>query len=291
MDRRDFLKKSALTLAGAIVGGSVISGLVGSEGCTPVPKNKRIGLQLWSVREAMRQDPEATLKRLAAMGYSELETADYADGKIYGFTPTEFRALAEKHGLKVTSCHIGRGWEPEKEEEIIAWWAAAIADHKTLGCRYIVVPSIRLGDTIESVDTICGYFNRVGAMVREAGMSFGYHNHSFEFKEIEGQIPFDYMLAHTSSDVFFEMDVYWVKDGGGDPVDYLTRYAGRFPVLHIKDDDIIGDSGKMDFAPIFEAAYAGGMETFYVEVERYPLPPEICVEKSFDYLNFAPYVK
>lgn len=291
MDRRDFLKKSALTIAGAIVGGSVISGLAGSAGCTPASKDKRIGLQLWSVREAMRQDPEGTLKKLAAIGYSELETADYDGGKVYGFTPTEFRALADKHGLKVTSCHIGRGWEPDKEEEIMAWWAAAIADHKALGCRYIVVPSIRLGDTIESVDGICGYFNRVGAMVREAGMAFGYHNHSFEFKEIEGQIPFDYMLDHTSSDVFFEMDVYWVKEGGYDPVDYLTKYAGRFPVLHIKDDDIIGDSGKMDFAPIFEAAYAGGMKDFYVEVERYPLPPEICVEKSFDFLNLSSFVK
>jgi sugar phosphate isomerase/epimerase len=291
MDRRDFLKTSALTLAGAIVGGSIISGLAGSAGCTPTPKNKRIGLQLWSVRELMNQDPEGTLKKLAEIGYSELETASYQDGKIYGLAPADFRALADKYGLKVTSCHIGRGWDPEKEEEIMAWWAAAIADHKALGCKYIVVPSIRFGETIESVDAICGYFNRVAQMVKEAGLSFGYHNHNFEFKEMDGQIPYDYMLAHTSADVFFEMDVYWVKAGGQDPVDYLKKYAGRFTVLHIKDDDIIGDSGKIDFAPIFEAAYAQGMKDFYVEVERYPLPAEICVEKSFDFLNAAPYVK
>lgn len=291
MDRRDFLKTSALTLAGAIVGGSLIAGLAGSAGCTPAPVNKRIGLQLYSLRDAMREDPAGTLQKIAAMGYTELETASYDGGKMYGYTPAEFRALVEGLGMKVTSCHIGRAWNSEEEADIMAWWTQAIADHKALGCKYVVVPSIGLGETLAELDGICGYFNSVAAMAKAEGLTFGYHNHSGEFKEIEGQIIFDYMLAHTTPDVAFELDVYWVAEGGQDPVAYLNKYAGRFPVLHIKDDSIIGNSGKLDFEAIFNAAYAQGMKDYFVEVERYELPAEICVEKSFDFLNGAAYVK
>ncbi len=290
MDRRDFLKKSALTIAGAMVGGSIITGLVGTTtSCGPV--DKRMGLQLWSVREAMGENPEETLKKIAEIGYKELEHASYRDGMIYGMPVADFKALAEKYGLKVTSAHVGRGWDPEKEAEIMAWWKQTFTDHKALGCKYVIVPSMFWPDNLEEIKGICDYFNKLGAMAKEQGLTFGFHNHNAEFREVEGQIIFDYLLANTTSDVVYEMDVYWVKAGGQDPVAYLNKYAGRFPVLHIKDDDIIGDSGKIDFEPIFNAAYAQGMKDFYVEVERYPLPPEICVEKSFDFLNAAPYVK
>jgi sugar phosphate isomerase/epimerase len=286
MDRRDFLKRSALGIAGAIVGGSVIGSLAGA-GCTPATAKKRIGLQLWSVREAMGQNPKATLASLAAMGYSEVETASYDNGMVYGLTPAEFRAMAEGAGLKVTSCHIGGGREMDD-----AWWTQAIADHKAMGCKYIVIPSFRLPGTVEEMAALCAYFNHVAAMCKAEGIIFGYHNHNAEFKTLDdGQVIFDYMIANTTSDVVFEMDVYWVKEGGADPVAYLNKYAGRFPVLHIKDDDIIGASGKIDFEPIFNAAYAQVMQDYYVEVERYPLPAEVCMQKSFDFLEVAPYVK
>ncbi|MDR2890323.1 MAG: sugar phosphate isomerase/epimerase [Alistipes sp.] len=286
MDRRDFLKKGALTLAGAVVGGGIISALVGSEGCASPPPTKRIGLQLYSLRDAMAQDPAGTLKKIAAMGYAELETASYDDGKIYGHTPAEFRALVEGLGMKVTSAHIGGG-EPRSDE----WWSRAIADHKAMGCRYVVIPSIALGETPAELDALCEYFNRVAALAKTEGLTLGYHNHSGEFGEIEGTTIFDRMLTSTSSDVVYELDVYWVARGGKDPVDYLNRYPGRFPVLHIKDESIIGNSGTLDFGSIFAAAYARGMKDFFVEVERYELPAEICVEKSFDFLNVAPFVK
>lgn len=291
MDRRDFLKKSALAVAGAIVGGSVVSGLAGSAGCTAAPKRKRVGLQLYSLREMMRENPAETLKLIAGMGYSELETASYKDGLIYGYTPGEFRRIVEELGMKVTSCHIRRDYDPENEQEVTDWWNKAFDDHKEAGCKYVIMPSMPIGETLESVQTYCDYYNKLGAMAKEKGLTFGFHNHAGEFALIEGETMYDYMLANTTGDVAFEMDVYWVAQGGKDPVEYLQKYPGRFPVLHIKDDSIIGDSGKIDFKAIFDAAYAQGMEDFYVEVEKYQLPPEICVEKSFDYLNAAEFVK
>jgi sugar phosphate isomerase/epimerase len=290
MDRRDFLKKSALGIAGAIVGGSVIGTLAGSAtGCAPAAPKKRIGLQLYSLRDAMQGDPKATLAAVAAMGYTELENASYGGGKVYGMTPAEFRAEVERLGMKVSSCHIAGGRQMDD-----AWWAQAIADHKAMGCKYIVIPSFNLGETVEELDATCAYFNHAAEMCKAEGIVMGYHNHSFEFKTAGegGPVIYDYLIENTSADVVWEMDVYWVAQGGADPVAYLNKYPGRFPVLHIKDDEIIGASGKMDFAPIFEAAYAQGMTDYYVEVERYgSLPPEVCVQKSFDYLEAATYVK
>ena len=293
MDRRDFIKKGAYGIAGAIVGGGIVASLAGfTTGCAG-PKDKRIGLQLYSLRDAMRDDPEATLTQIAGMGYTELETADYRDGLVYGYKPVEFRTLVEGLGMKVSSTHTGGprlGDTPE--EEITAWWTRAIADHKAMGCRYIVIPSFRFGDTIESLQAVCDYFNKVGAMCKAEGVVFGYHNHANEFNKIGDQVIMDYMIENTSSDVVYELDVYWAKEGGQDPAAYIEKYAGRFPLLHIKDDSIVGSSGKLNFESIFTAAYKQGMKDYYVEVEEYQLPlPADCVARSFDFLEAAPYVK
>ena len=91
--------------------------------------------------------------------------------------------------------------------------------------------------------------------------------------------------------VFFQMDVYWVTEGGYDPVKYLKEYPGRFPVLHIKDEQAVGASGNINFKPIFKAAYKQGMVDFYVEVEEYIGTPMEDVQQSFDFLNEAKFVK
>jgi sugar phosphate isomerase/epimerase len=286
MDRRDFLKKSTLAAVGALVGGSVVSSLAGiSTGCTPAAVAKRIGLQLYSLRDLMGQNPEATLKLIAAMGYTELETANYDGEKVYGYAPADFRTLVEGLGMKVSSCHIGGG-QPQSDE----WWTKAIADHKAMGCRYLVIPSFNFGQTVAELQASCDYFNHVAEMANAEGLLLGYHNHDGEFGKIEDQVIYEYLLDNTSG-VAFELDVYWAQKGGQNPAELINKYAGRFPVLHIKDESIIGDTGEIDFEAIFNAAYAQGMKDYYVEVERYTLPAEICVEKSFDFLNAAAYVK
>ncbi len=135
--------------------------------------------------------------------------------------------------------------------------------------------------------------NKVAAMCKAQGIIFGYHNHDAEFRAVEGQVWMDYVIEHTSPDVMIEMDVFWVAKGGVDPVAYINKYAGRFPLLHIKDDSVIGASGKMDFKGIFEAAYAQGMKDYYVEVEEYfpSSDPNVCVQQSLDFLEMADYVK
>lgn len=292
MDRREFLKRGLMTVAGAAVGGSALSGLMGLTSCSTDPKQKRIGLQLYSLREAMGKDPVATLKLIAAMGYKELETASYGDGKLYGYAPAEFRKICEDLGMSVSSAHLGQAWDPEKEAELTAWWDLALDTQIAAGCRYAIQPWFQVGETMAEVEPYAAYFNRVGEMANSKGIKFGFHNHKDEFKVIDGVTVLDYLIKNTDPDkVLYELDVYWATKAGVSPVEYIEKYSGRFEVLHIKDQSIIGDSGEIDFEPIFNAAYANGMKDYYVEVEEYTLPPENCVEKSFQFLENAPYVK
>ncbi len=294
MNRRDFLKKSIFATAGIVVGGSAISSLAGLSGCSTAPAQKRIGLQLYSLREAMKEDPAGTLELVAKMGYKELETASYKEGLIYGYAPAEFRKIVEDLGMKVSSAHT-KPADPltaENAEEMYAWWDKNLDDHAAAGCKYVIQPSMPIGPTLEDVKRYCDYYNRIGEMAKSRNIRTGFHNHAKEFLPIDGEIMYDYMLNNTDADkVVFELDVYWANKAGVSPVEYLNKYAGRFPVLHIKDEDIIGDSGELDFKSIFEAAYAQGMTDYYVEVERYTLPPVNCVEKSYDFLYGADYVK
>ncbi len=292
MDRRDFFKKGIMTTAKVAIGGSIISGLLEDELFASPLGGKRIGLQLYSVRGMMDQNAVDTLKQVAAIGYKELETASYNDGKVYGMKPQEFRGIAEDLGMRVSSAHLGKNIEKGKEKEAYDWWDKALDTQIAAGCTYAVMPSMAIGSKIQDIQFYCDYFNKVGEMANAKGIKFGFHNHGAEFKAVEGKVVMDYLIEHTSpQNVLFEMDVYWIKNGGQDPVEYLKKHAGRFQLLHIKDEDVIGASGDLDFKAIFDAAYKQGMKGYYVEVEKYAVSPIKDVEKSFDYLYHAPFVK
>lgn len=293
MNRRDFLRRSLMAAAGVAIGGSALSGLMGVSGCAEKKRQqKKIGIQLWSLREMMKEDPKATLKLISEMGYGQVETAGYNNGMLYGMEPAEFGDFVRELGMEVSGCHTRIDWNPENADEIWAKWEKTLDDQAAAGCRYVFMSSMPVPETLAGLQEYVDYYNKVGEMANRKGLVFGFHNHAKEFTEIEGEMMYDYLVAHTDPDkVAFEMDVYWVQKGGQSPVEYLQKYPGRFPVLHIKDEDIIGNSGELDFNAIFDAAYAQGMKDFYVEIEKYPLPAEICAQQSFDYLDNAQFVK
>lgn len=290
-NRRDFLKTAVAVTAGACLAGKSINSIAAA----PAAK-KKIGLQLYSLREAMKNDALGTLKIVAAQGWTELEPASYADGKIYGMTPKEISKVCKDLGMKLVSAHIGSGMKYTKENETksLDWWKKAVEDHKEAGMSYVVQPSMPLNEksSLDEFTVQCEYFNKIGEIAKKSGLSFGYHNHSGEFKQVGGKVIYDYLLAQTDPKLFFlEMDVYWVMMGGASPVKYMEQYPDRFPVLHIKDEKEIGASGKMDFESIFKTAYKNKMKAYFVEVERYDFEPVVSVQKSFDFLNNAAYVK
>ena len=269
------------------------------------PAKKEMAIQLYSARDLIgkadkyAESHEEVLKALAEMGYTSVETANYKDGLFYGVTPEEFKADVEAAGMTVLSAHTNKKLSAEELQsgdfsESLAWWDEAIKAHKIAGMKYIVVPSIGFQNTIQNLDTYCKYFNAIGSKCKEAGISFGYHNHAYEFNKVEESVVmYDYMLQNTDPElVFFQMDVYWVVMGKASPVDYFNNYPGRFKVLHIKDRKEIGQSGMVGFDAIFNNAEIGGVEGYVVEVEGCRNEAALGgIRASAEYLLSAPFVK
>lgn len=287
-NRRDFFKTGSLLIAGSIVGNRLLQASV-----TSATRKKDIGLQLYSLRDAMKADALGTLKLIADIGFTTLEAANYADGKIYGMSPNEFKKVVKGLGMKMTSAHLGGpNYTKETHSEAIDWWKKALEDHIVAGCKFIVKPSMPIPKSLDELKMWCDFYNSIGEMTSASKVQFGFHNHNREFEKIEGEIMYDYMLRNTDPQkVFFEMDVYWLMRGGFNPVDYMNKYPDRFPVLHIKDEKEIGESGQIDFKSIYETAYKNGLKDSFVEVERYNFEPIESVRKSYEYLKAAPYVK
>lgn len=257
---------------------------------------KEIGIQLWSVREAMKTDAAGTIAQLGQMGYKFVEAASYNDGKFYGMEPTEFKALLEQNGMTMKGSHTGINLPKEGEwDQAMAWWDQCIAAHKEAGVEWIVKPSMG-AESYRSLDTLkmyCDYYNVVGEKCNEAGIRFGYHNHAHEFDtELDGHIFYDFLVENTDPEkVMFELDLYWIQEGGKNAVDYFNKYPGRFELFHVKDVEELGASGKMDFKPAFDMAEKAGMKNYIVEVERYNFEPIVSVQKSIEFLQNAEYVK
>jgi len=293
MNRLQFIRKSGRTALGALVAMVGLSGAMTLTSCgNENPPRKVIGLQLYSVRDSIYNDVTATLEEVAKMGYTTLETAGYSDGKLYGIEPQEFKEKCESLGMKVTGAHLGHSYEAENDSAIMQWWEKALETQRVAGCKYVVQASFPIGETKDDILTYCDYFNRVGEMAKAKGMMFGLHNHTNEFKLIENQRVFDILIENTNPEnVFFELDVYWAQKAGVDPVGLLKKYPERIKVLHVKDESIIGDTGEIDFESIFNQFYANGYQDYYVEVERYTMPPFNCVERSLNYLEVSNFVK
>ena len=256
---------------------------------------KNIGLQLYSLRDSMDTSPVKTIEEVGKIGYSFVEPAGYGDGKFYGMSPAEFKAEIEKNGMVVISSHTGQPVpDSVRWDSVMAWWDVCIAAHAEIGARYIVQPFMdSVGyQSLAGLQRYCDYFNAIGEKCLAQGIRFGYHNHSEEFKPVEGQVIYDYMLQHTdSSKVFFQLDLYWIQEGGANSVEYFNKYPGRFTLWHVKDELEVGASGKMDFKTIFENAAVSGMKHIIVEQEAFATTPFEGVKQSYDFLNSAEYVK
>ncbi len=261
-------------------------------------KKKDIGLQMYSLRDDLNKDVKGTIEKMGKIGYTSMEAASFDKGKFYGMEPEAFKALLEANGMKLVSSHTGANYTGDQAswDAAMIWWDMAIAAHKKAGCKYIVKPS--MGEypykNLEALKKTCEYFNAIGEKCNAAGIRFGYHNHSKEFSKITDadELVYDYMLKNTDpKKVTFELDVYWIYKGGQNAVAYFNKYPKRFELLHIKDEKEIGASGLIDFKPIYENKAKAGTKVCFVEVERYDFEPFVSVQKSFDFLNNASYVK
>lgn len=287
------IKKISKQLVIAAVAVFLLSSL---SSCTQQTQEKEIGIQLYSLREAMGEEPKETIKQVGDIGYTFVEPAGYNDGKFYGMEPAEFKKVVNNAGMDILSSHTGRPLPDSSErEEAMEWWDQCIQAHKEVGAKYIVQPSMgeKAYNSLEGLQRYVEYFNEVGEKCQEAGIQFGYHNHDQEFTtELEGNTVYDFMLENTDPEkVFFQIDLYWAVEGEADPVSYFEEYPGRFTLWHVKDEAELGASGMMDFERYFQYADQSGMQYQVVEIEEYNFEPIVSVEKCHDFLMNADYVR
>lgn len=263
---------------------------------TSQASEKKIYLQLYSLYHDIRKDFDATIKAVADIGYSGVEVIDYSDGMFYNMTPELFKQKLDEVGLVPLSSHtvkpLAENIADTDWEEIWQWWDTAISAHKTAGMKYIVFPSIPQPKTLEDLQAYCDYMNLAGEKCNEAGIRFGYHNHSHEFNKVEDKIILDYMIKNTDPEkVFFQMDVYWTVRGGKSPVEYFETYPGRFELLHIKDHKELGQSGMVGFDAIFNNIEKAGTKYIIVEADNFSFSPLESMKVSYDYLIESMFVK
>jgi len=264
--------------------------------CEQQPQEKEIGIQLYSLRDAMGDAPKETIKQVGEIGYTFVEPAGYGDGKFYGMEPAEFKKVVNDAGMDIISSHTGQPLPDSADwDKTMEWWDKCIQAHEAVGAEYIVQPFMgeKGYNSLEGLKRYVEYFNAVGEKCQEAGIQFGYHNHDQEFTtQLEGNTVYDYMLQNTDPEkVFFQIDLYWAVEGGVDPVSYFEEYPGRFTLWHVKDEAELGESGMMDFESYFQYADQSGMQYQIVEIEKYNFEPIKSVEKCYDFLMNADYVK
>ncbi len=256
----------------------------------------RLGLQLYTVRDLMKQDFDGTIAGVAKIGYKELEFAGY-----HGKSPKEVRALLDANGLTSPSAHHSIELLDKNLQEILD--GAQVIGQKFIVCPYLDAKS-RTADGYKHLAESC---NRVGEATKKAGIQFAYHNHSFEFEKVDGldgKLPFDYLLAQTDPKlVKIEMDLCWMNVAGQDPVSYFKKFSGRFPLIHVKDwskegsgsrdyEGAVGHpvtghitnvgGGSIDFKKIFAQSGKAGIEHYFVENDDAKSLDD--AKASYDYL-------
>jgi len=303
--RRSFLRAASLYSAGALAAPTLVSFIANvrpSDNESPIhPAGQpTIGLQLYTVRDAMQTDPAGTLAKVAKIGYNSLEGATYTGTeKFYGMDPKSFKDLLKSNGLVMRSCHYRLGEDKGKEQEmkgaILDDWNRAVDDGAALGLQYMVCawlsPAERKG--LDHYKWMAGEFNKAAERCKKAGIQFCYHNHDFEFDQQDGKYPYDVLLENTDKDlVKMEMDLYWVTRAGQDPIALFAKHPGRFPLWHLKDMDAtpkhafteVGN-GTIDFKKIFSHAHQAGMKYFFVEQDICPGSPFDSIKKSIAYIK------
>ena len=316
--RRDFMKQSGLVAAAALSPFDLKKeNIVGN------PVGNSVGIQLFSIPKMLSEDFVGGIKMLSQLGYKEVElfgpfpfSAEKAKknwemaGKMLGFsgsgyfgkTAQEVRKILDDNGLRSPATHT----DLDTLENNMAQLGEAA---QILGWKYVTLPAIPddRRKTLDDYRRMADTFNKIGENAKKNGLRLGYHNHGYGIKPMNGQVPLQLILDNTDPKlVFFEMDIFWTTAGGADPVDYLTKYAGRYKMLHLKDmktkKEFAGDGGSMqqwlpmfpliasagdgalDVAGIVKKAKETGVAHFFVEQDLV-VNPQVALKRSIDFLR------
>jgi len=282
MDRRRFLTTSVQATGGLCAGlafaactsdssdGETAAADSSAASTTSLPA---IGLQLYTIRSVMEKNFRGAMEQVAEIGYDEVEFAGY-----YDRTPDEITALLDELDLASPATHVPLQRLREAPDEVIQ-------TAKTVGHQYIVCPYLSESDrtALDDYRGLAEDFSTFGERCTKAGLQFAYHNHDFEFVEMDGTLPYDVLLSETDPEhVKMELDLYWIVEAGHDPLEYIGQNPDRYPLCHVKDRTSDGGmtsvgGGTIDFASIFKAA---NFQHYFVEHDN-PENPMQSIEASY----------
>ncbi len=282
MQRRTFVKNSAAI--GAYIGlGSLASSIMS---CNTLGNNhsfkiKDFGIQLYSIKEDMLKSPFEVLVKLAEYGYKTLESFESDLGIYWGMSNMEFKREVENVGMKLMASHV----------DINVNFEAKVDEAAKAGLQHLISPSIDGGNTLDYYRAFADKFNECGDICQKAGIRFGYHNHGYSFKPIDGIYPQDILMENTDAKlVDFEIDLYWVLTAGEDPIRWLQKYPNRFTHCHLKDrenlpltqEDASIDLGKgiLNIPEVLKVAENNGLKHIIIEQERYPIAEPLEATKA-----------
>lgn len=271
--RRSFIQQSAVLGAGAVLARSFGS----------FKPSKDIGVQLYTFRSEMLADATGTLKKIAALGIKQLESAGSSKGYYYGLSPKEIKKVCTGLGMQLRSGHVGL----DKN------WPKTLDDAAEAGQEYLICSSMPgSGQTVSNYQHVAEQFNKAGEEAKKRKIKFGYHNHDYEFESENGKVLYDVLLEHTDPAlVHMELDLGWVVASGKDPLDYFKRYKGRFPLWHLKDMDLAKKhstefgKGGLDIKSVLAKAEESGLKYFFVEQEEYSNGPFESMRENVGFLK------
>lgn len=254
-------------------------------------QTSNLGLQLYTVRKVITKNPAATLKAIQNIGYTEIE-ATYDN-------LTQIWSALKQTNLRRVSIHM--------EEAIFMAGGdpldSALKDLKHRGFEYVVAPSLPTAKGgKDDIKRLAQMLNQAGTKAKRRGLTLCYHNHAHDFQPVNGIPALQTLLDETQKDlVFLEMDIFWVTEAGHDPTQVLKTYAGRVPLMHLKDrakgiatqfnEDVPKDafkevgSGAIDIPAVLKAADAAGVKHYFVEQDETPGDPIASLRQSYRYLS------
>jgi sugar phosphate isomerase/epimerase len=278
--RRKFLKTAAMASAAMAIN-RIPTGIIPP----PAP-----GLQLWSVRDDLNKNPQGTVKALAEMGYKKVEGFGYQNGKLFGMPALDFVKVLKDNGISMPSIHtVFQHNDYEDDKKTLADSGKKTIDElNKLGVQYIIQAWVDEKER-NNPARITKLLHEAAAYTHKAGLKFGYHNHNFEFttKASDGRSFMEWLLQEVDPKLMdMEMDIYWVKSSGFNPLDWFRLYPGRWKLCHVKDMSATGKhesieigDGDINFNEIFKHRQQAGFQHYIIELEDYKTTPMEGVKK------------
>ena len=280
MNRRTFLSTMGLAVAAPQLACAARSATVGG---TP-RRLRRVGIQLYTLRDDARRDLEGTLRNIAQIGYKDVELLSSMNN--FGMPPRQLRTLLDSLGLRAPSTHLGGESFDHLDREI--------ENAKILGHEYLVLASLPTDTpTLDDYRRWADRLNDAGRRAQPSGVRVAFHDESIDFKKIDGMVPYDVLVERTDPNyVRLQLDTGNLALAGGDPYDYLKRYGSRYWLFHIKDAPAFGadhdtelGKGVVDFKRLFANIDHIDDKHLYVEQESYPGTPLESVRRDYAYIS------